>query len=350
MSKWYEQQGDHQQGVIISSRVRLARNLSDYAFPNRAKAAVSHEVIGKLSGAMSDEKGQLAQGYSIVDMNQISQVDKIAMMEMHIISPNFVKIQGPSALILSEDEAVSIMINEEDHLRIQSMAPGMDLYKALDEANKMDDLFEDKVDYAFDQDLGYLTACPTNLGTGLRASYMIHVPALETSGQLQLILDAIGKFGLTVRGIYGEGSDALGSVFQISNQVTLGMTEQEIIDNLSSVTRQIVEQELLVRSKLLKEKRHRFEDAVYRSYGILKYARMITSKEAMTMLSDMKLGIELGIIRTENDEQINIYNLMSRIQPANLQIMHNRHLSSDERDMARADYLRKHLPKVIEER
>ncbi len=191
-----------------------------------------------------------------------------------------------------------------------------------------------------------MTACPTNLGTGLRASYMIHVPGLETSGQLQLILEAIGKFGLTVRGIYGEGSDAQGSVFQISNQVTLGMTEQEIVDNLTSVTKQIVEQELMVRNKLLKERRYHFEDAVYRSYGILSHARLITSKEAMTMLSDMKLGIELGIVKTEDHTNINIYNLMSKIQPANLQIMHSRHLSADERDMARAEYLREHLPKI----
>ena len=348
MSKWYEQQGDNQQGVIISSRVRLARNLRDYPFPNRSKTSEAKEVINKVAGVLSSSKDGFAEDYDQVDMSRISQVDKIAMMEMHIISPNFVKVQNPAALILSKDEALSVMINEEDHIRIQSMASGMNLSQALEAANEMDDLFEGQVDYAFDENLGYLTACPTNLGTAMRASYMIHVPALETTGQLQLILDAIGKFGLTVRGIYGEGSDALVSVFQISNQVSLGMTELEIIDNLSSVTRQIVEQELLVRNKLLKERRHRFEDAVYRSYGVLKYARMITSKEAMTMLSDMKLGIELGIMRTVDNQQINIYNLMSKIQPANLQIMHNRQLNTDERDMARAEYLRKHMPKVIE--
>ncbi len=269
------------------------------------------------------------------------------MMEKHIISPFFVKVKWPAYLILSKDEALSIMVNEEDHIRIQSMASGMNLQKALDEANRMDDLFEEKVVYAFDQNLGYLTACPTNLGTGLRASYMIHVPALETTGQLQFILDAIGKFGLTVRGIYGEGTDALGSVFQISNQVTLGQTENEIIENLTSVTKQIVEQELIVRNKLLNDKRTRFEDAVYRSFGILSHARMITSKEAMTLLSDMKLGIELGIIKTKNNEKINIYNLMAKIQPANLQIMHNKNLNVDERDIARAEYIRENLPELI---
>lgn len=347
MSKWYELNHENHQGVIISSRVRLARNLRAYTFPNRATASVAQEVIDVIGQVLKESPEELKGRFDQLDMTKISQTNKIAMMEMHIISPNFVKVQTPSSLILSHDEAVSIMINEEDHLRIQSMARGMNIEKALEEANRMDDLFEEKVGYAFDEQLGYLTACPTNLGTGLRASYMIHVPGLETSGQLQLILEAIGKFGLTVRGIYGEGSDAQGSVFQISNQVTLGMTEQEIVDNLTSVTKQIVEQELMVRNKLLKERRHRFEDAVYRSYGILSHARLITSKEAMTMLSDMKLGIELGIVKTEDHRNINIYNLMSKIQPANLQIMHSRHLSVEERDMARAEYLREHLPKIV---
>ncbi len=347
MSKWYELNHENHQGVIISSRIRLARNLRAYTFPNRANVQMAQEVVDVIGQVLKESPEALKAHFDQLEMTKISQVDKIAMMEMHIISPNFVKVQTPSSLILSQDEAISIMINEEDHLRIQSMARGMNIEKALEEANRMDDLFEEKVDYAFDEQLGYLTACPTNLGTGLRASYMIHVPGLETSGQLQLILEAISKFGLTVRGIYGEGSDAQGSVFQISNQVTLGMTEQEIVDNLTSVTKQIVEQELMVRNKLLKERRYHFEDAVYRSYGILSHARLITSKEAMTMLSDMKLGIELGIVKTEDHTNINIYNLMSKIQPANLQIMHSRHLSADERDMARAEYLREHLPKIV---
>ena len=348
MMKWYEESHENLQGVIISSRIRLARNLVNYPFPNSADGPKAKDVINQVKGAIDTAGFKENRTMHLMDMTHVSQVDKIAMMEMHIISPNFVKAQKPTALFLSSDEAISVMINEEDHIRIQSMAAGMDLGGALDEANRIDDIFEEKVDYAFDEAMGYLTACPTNLGTGLRASYMIHVPALETTGQLQLLFEAIGKFGLTVRGIYGEGSDALGSVFQISNQVTLGLTEQEIIDNLTSVTKQIVEQELMVRNKLLKERRHRFEDAVYRSYGVMSHARMMSSKEAMTMLSDLKLGIELGIVRTENNEKINIYNLMSKIQPANLQIMRNRHLTADERDIARADYIRKHLPRIIE--
>lgn len=345
--KWYEQEGNHHQGVIISSRIRMARNLKDLPFPLRANSEQAKKSVAMVSDALKHQQEGMGFIYEELDMTQINHIDKIAMMEMHIISPNFVKKQMPSSLILSDDQAVSIMVNEEDHIRMQSMAVGMDLELAMERADTIDDLLEASLDYAFDEKLGYLTACPTNLGTGLRASYMIHVPALETTGKLQLLLEAIGKFGLTVRGIYGEGSDAQGSLFQISNQVSMGLSEKEIIDNLTSVTKQIVEQELMVRNKLLKERRHRFEDAIYRSYGIISYARMISSKEAMTMLSDLKLGIELGIIKTENNERINIYNLMSKIQPANLQLMHSRHLSSDERDMARAEYLRGNLPKVL---
>jgi protein arginine kinase len=347
MKKWYDYEVGATHGVVISSRVRLARNLSNHTFPNRATEESSKLVMEEVSKVIRDDTESLGNIFDHIGMNHLSQVDKIAMMEKHIISPNFVKVKKPATLILSKDEALSIMINEEDHIRIQSMAIGMNLEKALEEANRIDDLFEEALSYAFDEKLGYLTACPTNLGTGLRASYMIHVPALETTGQLQFILDAIGKFGLTVRGIYGEGTEAQGSVFQISNQVTLGQTEHEIIDNLTSVTKQIIEQELIVRNKLLKDKKKYFEDAVYRSYGILSHARMITSKEAMRLLSDLKVGIELGIIKTVDQQRINIYNMMAQIQPANLQIMFNKDLTVDERDGARADFIREHLPHLI---
>lgn len=348
MIKWYEKEQESYHGVIISSRIRLARNLSHYPFPTRADKNSATEVIKKVRGALEGASSDIYSVFNHLAMSHVSQMDKVAMMEKHIISPYFVKVQWPAYLILSNDESLSIMVNEEDHIRIQSMASGMNLESALKEANRIDDLFEEFVPYAFDEKYGYLTACPTNLGTGMRASYMIHVPALETTGQLQFILDAIGKFGLTVRGIYGEGTEAQGSVFQISNQMTLGQTEMEIIDNLTSVTKQIVEQELIVRNKLLSEKRGRFEDAVYRSYGILSNARMITSKEAMTLLSDMKLGIELGIIKTQDNKKINIYNLMAQIQPANLQITHHKNLTVDERDAARAAYIRSNLPMLIE--
>jgi protein arginine kinase len=346
MIKWYEQENENYNSVIISSRIRLARNLVDYPFPNRLTSEKALEMIERVKSSLTT-KEDFDDKYKIINMKQISQIDKIAMMERHVISPLFINMTIPTYLIMSKDESKSIMLNEEDHIRIQSMNMGMNLRKSLEEANAIDDSIEENTTYAFHDKLGYLTACPTNVGTGLRASYMMHVPALETTGQLQFILEAIGKFGLTVRGVHGEGSKSQGSVFQISNQVTLGLSESEIIDNLTSVIKQIVDQEINIREKLLKEKRLQFEDAVYRSYGILSNARILSSSEAMTLLSDMKLGFELGLIKSEESKQINIFELMTCIGPANLQKIEHKDLSIEQRDIARANYIRENLPKII---
>lgn len=343
--KWYEEENNNYKGVIISSRVRLARNLSNYCFPDRITKEKSNQLIDEIKNAFLSIEN--STNFNDINMNNVLQMDKIAMMERHIISPLFMDIKRPTRLILSKDESISIMINEEDHVRIQSMKSGMNLISALENANKVDDLLEKKLSYAFDYKLGYLTACPTNIGTGLRASYMIHVPALEKTGQLKLLLEAVGKFGLTVRGIYGEGSEAQGSVFQISNQVTLGANEEEIINNLTTLTKQILEQELIVRDKYLNERKIEFEDLVYRSYGILSNARVISSKEAMTLLSDIKLGFELGILNTNTDKKLNIFDLMTCIQPANLQKIEKKTLSIEGRNIARANYIRENLPQLL---
>lgn len=345
--KWYEKDNDNCNGVIISSRIRLARNLSNYYFPNRIERDEANLLIKDIKQVLLNTDNTASMFEEIV-MESINPVEKVAMMERHVISPLFINIKKPNALIISEDESISIMINEEDHIRIQSMQVGMNLSKALEEANKVDDLLEKNLDIAFDDKLGYLTACPTNLGTGLRASYMVHLPALETTGQLKILLEVIGKFGLTVRGIYGEGSVGQGSIFQISNQLTLGLNEQEIIDNLTTVSKQIIEQELDLRQKFMKERKIELEDAIYRSYGILSNSRVLTSKEAMTLLSDIKLGLELGIFKNKDDKNINIFDFMTRIQPANLQKSEMKSLSLKERDIARATYIREHISKLVE--
>jgi protein arginine kinase len=346
MLKWFEK-GINSNDVVISSRVRLARNNSQYNFPSKLSKDDANSIINDAKEVVLGTNDNTKSFFNFIDMSQIPSLDKVAMMERHVISPNFIRMPIPTALLLSEDESISIMINEEDHFRIQSITNGFNLDEALVNANRIDDLLEERISYAYDKKIGYLTACPTNVGTGLRASYMIHVPALETTGKLQFILDAIGKFGITVRGIYGEGSKARGNVFQISNQITLGHTENEIIDNLKSVTSQIVEQERALREKLLKEKRLKFEDAVFRSYGTLANARILSSKEAMTLLSDIKLGYELGILKSEADKQINIYGFMTSIQPANLQKKIKKELKLEERDIERATYLRNNLPKIV---
>ncbi len=346
--KWYEKEGENCNGVIISSRIRLARNLENYLFPNSLLESQAIKMIGDVRGAIFSDSVMDQNYFEEIKMETIKQVDKMAMMERHVISPLFLGVKKPNTLILSKDESISIMVNEEDHIRIQSMEIGMNLAQALEHANKVDDLLEEKLNYAFDGKLGYLTACPTNLGTGLRASYMIHVPALETTGQLKFLLDAIGKFGLTVRGMYGEGSEAQGSIFQISNQLTLGLNEQEIMDNLTTVTKQIVEQELIVRNKFLNERRLEFEDAIYRSYGLLCHARVLSAKECMTLLSDIKLGIEIGLFKSQSEHKINIFELMTRIQPANLQKIEMKHLSLKDRDVARASYIRENIVKLVQ--
>ncbi len=346
MSKWYSRQCATDQAVVVSSRIRLARNLKSFNFPNRIEKDEGEKLIAMVNEALLVANDNMRDIFDIINMKERSQLEKIALMEHHCISPRFLNMTCPTALLLAKDESVSIMVNEEDHLRIQTMACGMDLSTAMKHANEIDDLLEEKLEYAYHQQYGYLTTCPTNVGTGLRASYMVHVPALETTGQLQSILDAIGKFGLTVRGIYGEGSEAQGSFYQISNQVTLGMTEQETIDNLTAVTRQIMEQELNLRTRLLDERRLQFEDAVFRSYGILKNARMLSVKEAMTLLSDVKLGFELGILNPEGDYHFNSFELMTTIQPANLQVINSRTMSIEERDVARANYMRQQMPEL----
>jgi protein arginine kinase len=344
--KWYEKENNHYNGVIISSRVRLARNIERFSFPNRITTEDARAVIKEVADSFFGGEVDLDTPFNQIDIEDVNQIDKIAMMERHLVSILFLGMKIPTSLIVSADESASVMINEEDHIRIQALETGMNLMDALKMANTIDDRIEKNIRYAFDRKIGYLTACPTNIGTGLRASYMVHVPALETTGQLRLLLDAVSKFGLTVRGMHGEGTEASGSVFQISNQMTLGSNEHEIIENLTSITKQIVEQELILRDKFLNEKRMEFEDGVYRSYGILTNARVLTSKEAMTLLSDVKLGFELGVLKTDGDHQINIFDLMTNIQAANLQRLVNKNLSVDERDIARAKYIRENLPKI----
>ena len=341
--KWYEKKQGSHPDVIISSRIRLARNLKDYVFPNHLSDEKAKETIDVIHNIFLKD---MTEAFSFCSMEKVSSIDKVAMMERHLLSPLFVNMPIPNALLYNSDESLSIMVNEEDHLRIQAMAKGANLGEIFESASQLDDLIEDKIDYAYSQELGYLTACPTNIGTGLRASYMIHVPALEATGQLRIILEAIGKFGITFRGIYGESSEPVGSVFQVSNQVTLGFSEEEIIEKLHSVTMQIVNQERAVRESLLRERRLEFEDSIYRSYGILSQARILTAKEAMTLLSDVKLGIELGLLTIEASEEFNIFNLMTQIQPANLQKQEKKTLDVTQRDMARANLVRMTLPKI----
>lgn len=327
--------------IAISSRVRVARNLQNIPFPLLASREQSNEVLERLTDMEKYDDLQSFGTFHMINLNDISPLDKKVLVEKHLISPSLANESHDGAVILSEDESISIMINEEDHLRIQCLYPGFQVRDAWEKATAIDDIFEAHIDYAFDDKRGYLTSCPTNVGTGLRASVMMHLPALVMTQQINRILSAVSQVGLTVRGIYGEGSEAVGNIFQISNQITLGQTENEIIDNLHSVVLQIIEHEKNARERLLSESKLRMTDRVKRSYGILLYAELLDSKEAAQRLSDVRLGVDLGILEGPSTPIMNELNVMT--QPGFLQKKYGEMIGNEERDVYRAKLIREKL-------
>ena len=285
VSPWIEESAELP--VEMSARVRLARNVRHIPFPHMVRDDDALDaVLEKLSTAFDD--------YQKVSMNMLKFEDKALLVEKHLISPLFTR-QGLHSFI-NENESVSIMINEEDHIRIQTMGAGVPTHELYKEAAKIDESLEDVVDYAFDEHFGYLTACPTNVGTGMRASVMLHLPALTLGRKIERLSGNLNRFGFTLRGIYGEGSVPLGHIYQLSNQLTLGQAEEEIIQNLDELKSQIIEEELEMRSRLESEHLLEVKDSVSRSYGLLKHAYKMSLKEAAKCLSDVKLGIDLGVL------------------------------------------------------
>ncbi|MGI6658537.1 MAG: protein arginine kinase [Dethiobacteraceae bacterium] len=338
-SKWMSAPGPDGD-VVLSSRVRLARNLAKIPFPYLASDSQTAAVAEQVYAASQDLDGDLGK-MTYYRMQELPSLSRQALVEKYLISPLLAKESHNSAVLLRDDEGVSIMVNEEDHLRIQCLLPGLQLEEALQEANRYDELLEQRLDYAYDERWGYLTVCPTNVGTGLRASVMLHLPALAVTKQLNRILSAIAQVGLAVRGIYGEGSETTGNLVQISNQVTLGQSAEEIVSNLFGVTRQIVEQEKQVRQVLLNEDRDRTADRVNRAYGVLSHARLLSSQEAMQLMSDVRLGVDLGLIEEVQGDLLKELLVLQR--PANLQLYTNRTLNALDRDRERARLFRQKL-------
>lgn len=341
VSDWMKGDGP-ESDIVISSRIRLARNMNSIPFPLIATEEqlekgieLAERVIQQ--GDVEKEIGPL----ELLRMSQLKALEKRVLVEKHLISPNLAEESSAGAVILSDNESVSIMLNEEDHIRIQCLFPGFQLESAWDQANRLDDWFEVSLDFAFDEKRGYLTSCPTNVGTGLRASVMMHLPALVMTHQMNRMLPAINQLGLVVRGIYGEGSDALGNIFQISNQITLGRSETEIIDDLANVTKQLVEQERQARMSVMQSSRLRVEDRIYRSFGILSHARTIESKEATQRLSDVRLGIDMGLITGTSAKILN--ELIVLTQPGFLQQYAGEMLTAEQRDERRATLIRERL-------
>lgn len=340
LSQWMDGEGA-ESDVVISSRVRIARNIRNLPFPLMADPGQSQSAMDQLLGVAESGRlnglGQLEQ----IRLTELTELEKLVLVEKHLISPNLANESRNGALILGPREDISIMINEEDHLRIQCLCSGFQVREAWDTANKIDDIFEEQVDYAFDEKYGYLTSCPTNVGTGIRASVMMHLPALVMAGQINRILSAVTQVGLAVRGLYGEGSEATGNLFQVSNQITLGQSEQEVIENLFQVVRQMIEHEKAARNRLLAESRVRVEDRVRRSYGILTQAIIVDSKEASQRLSDLRLGVHLGLLPQHGERILN--ELLVSTQPGFLQMTFGETLEPEQRDMKRAELIRTRL-------
>ncbi len=344
MLKWYEQIVPDSD-VVISSRVRLARNLVTYPFSSKIKeeqAVALVNEVKQISGALSEQDNRR---FYACNISTLSDIDKIAMVERHIVSPLLAEKEQTTGLILADDESVSIMINEEDHVRIQAIVGGMNLEQAYAEADRIDDIAYEKLQFAYDEKYGYLTSCPTNAGTGMRASCMVFLPALTSARMIQKLFEEVGKYGVTIRGIYGEGTKSLGSIYQISNQKTMGISESEIIENLKRIVTQVVKQERKRREYMLSVSTDEIEDQVFRSFGVLKYARQISSDDAMTLLSQIKFGVDCGLIKF--DHEFNVHKLMMGVQPGSLQWTLGKNVGSLTRDQARAEYIRKELPTII---
>ena len=328
MSNWYLQNGKNSD-VVISSRVRLARNLIEYNFPNKNLKDESKKVFDKLE----EITPSLGYGLKFLKLDNIDDVTKISLMEKHLISPDFAMNNKPNkAIIINDDENICIMVNEEDHLRIQVFTAGLELENLVGLIMEIDDKLSEMVDYAYSKKYGYLTACPTNIGTGMRISIMCHLPALTITGNIGKVLRAVNNFGMNIRGIYGEGTESKGDVYQIFNNQSLGLSEKEITKNVKNVTDKIIEQERLARKNLEKQPIE-LEDRVYRSFGVLSNSRKMTTDECRSLLSDVKLGTDLGIITELNDSKIRKIELYT--QPGNLQKYVGNNLNSFDRDIKR---------------
>ncbi len=338
-SKWLRDDGPDSD-IVISSRVRIARNLTNRPFPMLATERDKQSLFDEVAAAAKQLANRELGNFELLKMADLTDVEKQVLVEKHLISPALLEASG-GAVMLRSDEEISVMLNEEDHLRLQCLLPGYQLDGAYQMVDRLDDALEETLDYSFDETKGYLTACPTNVGTGMRASVMMHLPALVLTGQIGRILSAVTHVGLAVRGIYGEGTDALGNLFQISNQITLGQSEEEIIGNLHGVARQIVDHERGARQYLLRDGKEQIEDRVCRSFGILAYARQIDSKEAMQRLSDVRLGIDLGIIKGVSANILK--ELMVATQPGFLQKYYGHEMSPAIRDVKRAALMRERL-------
>ena len=335
---WYLENGKDSD-IIVSSRIRLARNIKEFPF----KIKMTKEDKNKLLEKVKFITPSIGYGLKFLYLKDMDDITKMSLVEKHILSPEMaLKKEQDGAILINDEENICIMLNEEDHIRLQVFASGLDLQNTLNLAVEIDEKLDELLGFSTSEKYGFLTACPTNVGTGLRASVMVHLPALKMTGNLNKLLHIVNSFGMTIRGAYGEESKAKSDIYQISNNQTLGITEKEIVTNLENITKKVMEQERLARKYLAKNSDD-LEDKVYRSYGILTNARKLTSEECDNLLSDIKLGTDLGIIEELDD--IKVKELMLYTKPANLQKRVGKLLDANERDKKRAEIIKQIIKK-----
>ena len=330
---WYK---DNNSDIVVSTRIRLARNLANTPFPNALKD--TKEVTARIKDAIMSSNSTLSRDFDFIDLDSTPAIRKQEMAEKHLISPDMCSGTGRSVLI-NKDETMSIMLMEEDHIRLQIIQSGYALDEAYATASKVDDVIEESLTYAFDSEFGYLTACPTNTGTGMRASVMLHLPALTMTDNISRVISSAGSLGIEVRGLYGEGTKAYGCLYQISNRSTLGISEEKSLERLKNTVDRIVDMENKARAALKENSARALEDKVYRSYGILKYARNMSSAEAKSLLSDVMLGSNMGIL--PHAGKVSPLECMVMTEPA--LICGGEELKLEDRDRKRAEFIRENI-------
>lgn len=330
---WYK---DNNSDIVVSTRIRLARNLNKTPFPNAL--GDTKEVTDKIKNAILLSNSSLASDFEFVELDNLSAIKKRALSEEHLISPVMCDGRGKSVLI-NKDKTMSIMLMEEDHIRLQIIMKGLALDEAYETASRVDDVIEESVTYAFDNDFGYLTACPTNAGTGMRASVMLHLPALTMTENIARVIASAGSLGIEARGLYGEGTKAYGNLYQFSNRITMGLSEKEVIEKLKNIVNQIIDMEKKTRGSLKKDSSDALCDKLFRSYGTLKYARSMSSAEAKSLLSDVILGQNMGIL-PKSGKMLPL-ECMIASEPAILS--DGREITPSERDKKRAELIRENI-------
>ncbi len=330
---------DTETGIVVSSRIRVARNIRGHSFPGWSDVDGRLAVWREINTVF--EKIPAIAGGVICPMSALSELERHLLFERHLISREMMERGEGSGVVVCPDDCFSLMVNEEDHIRLQVLSTGLNLSDSWEKANQLDDRIEAHIDYAFSPKWGYLTSCPTNLGTGMRASVMLHLPALVLLQEMRPIINGLNKIGLAVRGLWGENTEATGHMFQVSNQITLGDTEEGIIAQLEQIVLELVQHEQNARSRLLEDKNVLLQDHVGRAVGILENAHLLSSKEALNLLSALRLGIELGIVKTVQRSAIDA--LLILTQPAHLQKMFASDMKTDERDQARAELVKKRI-------